>query len=88
MKSLQDYYVEGLSELKGIEGLYAGKTLKQIQVETAYKWAGRALAAASLGLGHDAIEYAHEAIEHAALSGKDNVLREIREVFKQAGVEP
>ena len=81
MKSLHDHYVEALGELQDM-------TLKQIQVETAYKWAGRALAAANLGLGHDAIEYAHEALEHAALSGKDTVLREIREALKRAGVEP
>ena len=81
MKSLHDHYVEALGELQAM-------TLKQIQVETAYKWAGRALAAANLGRGHDAIEYAHEALEHAALSGKDNVLREIREALKRAGVEP
>jgi hypothetical protein len=81
MKNLKDYYMDAIDELQAL-------TLKQIQVETAYKWAGRALAAASLGKGHDAIEYAHEALEHAALSGKDSVLREVREAFKSAGVEP
>ncbi len=50
------------------------KTLHQIQVETAYKWSGRACAAALLGRMDDAEEYAHEAIEHAALSGDDQLL--------------
>ena len=81
MKTWDDYYVEALNELQSM-------SLKQIQVETAYKWAGRALAAAHLGKSHDAIEYAHEALEHAALSGRDVVLREVREALKRAGVEP
>lgn len=77
---LEAYYREGLEEL-------ARKSLKDIQTETAYKWAGRALAAAAMGKGHDAIEYAHEAIEHAALCGKDGVLREVRDVMKAHGLE-
>ena len=81
MKDLEDHYFDALQELQVM-------TLKQIQVDTAYKWAGRALAAVNLGRGHDAIEYAHEALEHAALSGKDSVLREIRDALTQAGVEP
>ena len=63
------------------------KTLNAIQQETAKVWAGRACAAAHLGLHHDAIEYAHEAVEHAALSGNDTLLREVRTTMRQFGVE-
>lgn len=63
------------------------KSLNDIQVETAKTWAGRAIVAADLGLLHDAIEYAHEAIEHAALSGKDSLLRDVRTAMKAHGVE-
>jgi hypothetical protein len=31
-----------------------------------------------MNLHHDAIEYAHEAVEHAALAGDESLLREIR----------
>ena len=59
------------------------KTLNEIQMETAYVWAGRACAAASVGLHDDALEYAHEAIEHAALSGNLGVLAEVRGALTQ-----
>lgn len=62
----------------------AGKSLQAIQKETAYVWGSRALAALVLfraGRGDhmlgDALEYAHEAIEHAALAGPD-VYLEVR----------
>jgi hypothetical protein len=71
---------DGLAELRK-------KTLHQIQVETAIKWCGRACAAALMGRVDDAEEYAHEAIEHAALSGDDALLREVREALRQCGVE-
>lgn len=72
---------EGLLELRE-------KSLKKIQTETAIKWTGRAAAAASMGLMHDAIEYAHEGIEHAALSGNLALLRDIREFLLQHQIEP
>lgn len=76
-----NHYIEkALAELQQ-------KTLNAIQQETARVWAGRACAAAHLGLHHDAIEYAHESVEHAALSGNDSLLREVRAVMKQFGVE-
>lgn len=65
----------------------AGKTLKDIQVETALVWCGRACVAAQEGNGHDAIEYAHEAIEHAALSGFDDLLKDVRRMLRAYGVE-
>jgi hypothetical protein len=57
------------------------KTLEQIQVETAYTWAYRAWAAKQLGLEHDAVEYFHEAVEHASLSGDDDVLHAVRRII-------
>ena len=63
------------------------KTLHDIQVETAKTWAGRACVAAHIGLLHDAVEYAHEAIEHAALSGDDKLLVEVRSAMRAYGVE-
>jgi hypothetical protein len=57
------------------------KSLRDIQRETAIKWAGRASAAAKLGLGPAIVdEYRHEAIEHAALSGDALTLASVRQV--------
>ena len=56
------------------------KPIEQIQRETALTWAFRAWAAKQLGLGHDAIEYEHEAIEHAALTGDDELLHAVRAI--------
>ena len=64
------------------------KTLKKIQTETAIKWTGRAAAAAAMGLAHDAIEYAHEGIEHAALSGNLALLQDIRAYLASHQIEP
>lgn len=63
------------------------KSLLDIQRETAMKWAGRAVAATVLQRHDDAHEFAHEAVEHAALSGDDALLAFIRRVFSQYGVE-
>lgn len=63
------------------------KSLKDIQVETAKTWAGRACVAAGMGREQDAIEYAHEAIEHAALSGKEGLLTDIRASLRACGVD-
>lgn len=62
---------------KAFDELHA-KNLDEIQIETALVWCGRACAAANMGLVLDASEYAHEAIEHAALSGDDGLLRDVR----------
>jgi hypothetical protein len=78
---MQSYIERGLVDVQT-------KTLKQIQIETAYVWAGRACAASVLGLDHDALEYAHEAIEHAALSGNEAVLGEISSALAEYGVRP
>lgn len=71
MSRIEQAIADGLEELQK-------KTLRQIQVDTAYKWSGRACAAALMGRMDDAEEYAHEAIEHAALSGDDRLLAEVR----------
>ena len=52
----------------------------EIQVQTAVTWAARACAAMELGLPSE--DYAHEAVEHAALSGNDLLLRDIRAAFQ------
>lgn len=65
----------------------AEKSLLDIQLETALKWCGRACAAADKGIEHDATEYAHEAVEHAALAGDDKLLDAIRQALKFYKVE-
>jgi hypothetical protein len=70
------------------------KTLRQIQVETAYAWAYRAWAAKQLSdeakarddkhafvsFLIDAAEYSHEAVEHGALAEDDDVLADVRRI--------
>ncbi len=77
---METYIHKAMAELRVM-------SLRAIQVETARTWAGRACAAAQLGLHHDAVEYSHEALEHAALSGSDNVLHEVRAAMRSCGVE-
>ena len=62
------------------------KSENDIQVETALVWAGRACAARMAGKERDSIEYAHEAVEHAALSGHDAVLCGVRQCLKAHGI--
>jgi len=72
---------EALLELKE-------KDIKSIQIETAAKWCGRAAAAKLMGLRErDVTEFAHEAIEHAALSGDESVLSEVRAALAQLEIE-
>lgn len=77
---LSPHITAGMQEL-------STKSLLTIQRETALKWAGRAVAATVLQRHDDAHEFAHEAVEHAALSGDDNLLGFIRRVFADYGVE-
>lgn len=56
------------------------KSITQIQAETAYTWAYRAAAAWRMQNTADAVEYQHEAIEHAALTGDDTLLDEVRQI--------
>ena len=62
------------------------KDLKAVQRDTARTWAGRALVSHEAGRTMDAHECAHESIEHAALSGDNALLDEIRAAFDAAGV--
>lgn len=78
---LSEHVARALAELKQ-------KELRQVQIETAMVWYGRAVASAMLHRTADAIEYAHEAIEHAALSGTDSLLRDIRAGLARNGIIP
>jgi hypothetical protein len=69
----------------------AEKSLDDIQKETAWTWAARSCAAYVAARKipkdkakweHDALEYQHEATEHAALSEDDNLIHEIREAIR------
>lgn len=59
------------------------KSIDQIQHETAMKWLARACAAQTLNLGHDVTEYAHEAMEHAALTPGEATLRTVRQTMRK-----
>jgi len=48
--------------------LQGGKTLQQIHSETAIVWLGRAIAAYQMRRDAWAEDFAHESLEHAALS--------------------
>ena len=61
-----------------------------IERETAIKWAGRAIAAWRLYMEHSvvawrdlAISYSGEAVEHAAASGDDELLGDIRDAMRR-----
>lgn len=78
----------GLSSyVEKARGELGQKSLLAVQRKTARTWAGRALVAHEKGNTMDAHEYAHESIEHAALSGDNALLDEIRAAFDAAGVE-
>lgn len=70
---------------KAIESI-RHKSIKQLQAEAAMTWAMRACAAARLKRAEDAQEFAHEAIEHAALCGDDKVLALVRAILKSHGM--
>jgi hypothetical protein len=62
------------------------KTKSQIEIETAYKWGSRAIAAIQMGkLESDIEAYKQEALEHAALAEDDfKTLRIIDAEIKKA----
>lgn len=69
------------------ENVERPEALRQIQTHTAFTWAARAAVAAQRGgRPQDVAEYAHEAIEHAALCGDDEVLTAVRGWLVQHGV--
>jgi hypothetical protein len=59
------------------------KSLSTIQVDTAYKWFGRAVVAKRLGRTEDVHEFAHEALEHAALAKDHDLIGVIRTLLKR-----
>ena len=80
-KPFEQYVNESLQELQQ-------KTLDQIQVETALKWCSRAIASARLRRPErETTEYAHEALEHAALSSMDDLLPYVREMLRQHRIQ-
>lgn len=74
------YIDKGLVEL-------VGKKLQQIQIETALTWTGRACAAAIMDNYEDAREYAHEGLEHAALSSERGLVDEVRAQLDKYGIQ-
>ena len=60
------------------------KSMRVINIETAYTWAGRAIAAFQMRRMADAVELWLEAVEHSALAGTD-VLTELRQMVHQLG---
>lgn len=81
MKGLEDAIDAAQTEL-------AKKSLRVIQTDTAIKWLGRAIAAVRMGKTDDAHEYAHEALEHAALSDKPTLINDVRAILRKVGVKP
>lgn len=86
--SILDKYIAKAQEEIGHTAAPHGKTLKAIQRETALVWCGRAIVAITeVGSEHDATEYAHESIEHAALSGDEELLRIVRHAIRSYGIK-
>jgi hypothetical protein len=80
-KPIEQYIAEGVKELQQ-------KTLDDVQTETALKWCGRAVAAAHLNRPtREVTEYAHEAVEHAALAESDNLLPYIKSVLRHYAIK-
>lgn len=74
-----------LAHARSAETELRHKTCRQIHADTSYAWAGRALAAAKLGRHDEAVDFWHEAVEHAALAGTE-VLAELRAGVQSLGV--
>ena len=66
----------------------ARKGLRAVQTETAIKWLGRAVVAKEQGKFDDAHEYAHEALEHAALASEAALITDVRRSLSQIGIKP
>lgn len=64
------------------------KSIDDIQRETAWKWAARAVAAVEMGAYLDAHEYAHEAVEHAGLCTDDSLITQVRTFLRAHGASP
>jgi hypothetical protein len=77
--------VDNLSLATAINELN-NKSITDIQVETAITWTNRACAAMHLNKPDDAREYAHEAVEHAALSGFIQLIQEVYLALSEYGI--
>jgi len=76
---LQDHVEAALRELRTMRAA-------DVHRQTAKVWYGRVLAALRLGRREDAQEFAHEAIEHAALSGDMPLFAEIHHNLRAHGL--
>ena len=85
-KADSDYSKQIEEAIEKAQEELADKTLKQVQIATAITWCGRACVAAKKK-SEDAVDYAHESIEHAALSGNDDLLKMIRDILKAHKIE-
>ena len=85
MKSSSYAYALELATLEAASELQRAP-LKTIQIQTAIKWGGRAIAAQTMRRTQDAHEYAHEALEHAALAGDSDLLTLLSAVFRARGI--
>lgn len=82
MKTVHDYVADAERELRQ-------KSLHDIQVETALKWMGRALAATMLRRSPSEVtEYAHEAVEHAALTGDLKLINDVMMILRDSNCLP
>lgn len=61
MKSIEVLLLEARGDV-------ASKTRPAINRESAWRWAALSVAAYEAGLPSDSVDYAHEAVEHAALA--------------------
>ena len=77
---LNSYFNRALEEL-------SRKSLRDVQRETALVWCGRACAAKRMGLITDAHEYAHEALEHAALTPNGDLLEIVRQALAEHQID-
>jgi len=60
--------------------------IRQVQIETAITWGGRAIAAKAMGREADAHEYAHESLEHVALADELDLQKLLRQTFALRGI--
>lgn len=84
-KDFQDQLAKAIGDAK--EELKR-KDLRKIQTDTAIKWLGRAVASVQMGRREEAHEYAHEALEHAALAERARLIDDVRSILKKVGVDP
>lgn len=84
---LQNYLLQIDAATQIAKKELSGTPIKAVQIETAIKWCGRALAARAMRRREDSHEYAHEALEHAALTGDDAVLKAVQTALEREGIE-